>query len=99
MDSDFDPMHRAACGGGRRAIVCSVGDSCATALAKTVKGPLEAEVIHRQGPWRSFEAVEFAPEWVDGLDTRRLLEPMGSIPPTDPAARYHSQTKPQALAT
>ena len=41
-----------------------------------------AEVIH--GPWRSFEAVEFATlEWVDWFNNRRLLEPIGNIPPAE----------------
>jgi len=41
-------------------------------------------VIHRRGPWRSFEAVEFATlEWVDWFNNRRLLEPIGNIPPAE----------------
>ena len=39
--------------------VGSVGDSYDNALAETVIGLFKAEVIHRRGPWRSFEAVEF----------------------------------------
>ena len=43
----------------------SVGDSYHNALAETINGLYKAEVIHRRGPWRSFEAVEFATlEWV-----------------------------------
>ena len=46
--------------------VGSVGDSYDNALAETVIGLFKAEVIHRRGPWRSFEAVEYATlEWVD----------------------------------
>ena len=46
--------------------VGSVGDSYDNALAETINGLYKAEVIHRRGPWRSFEAVEFATlEWVD----------------------------------
>ena len=46
--------------------VGSVGDGYDNALAETINGLYKAEVIHRRGPWRSFEAVEFAPlEWVD----------------------------------
>lgn len=40
--------------------VGSVGDSCDNALAETINGLYKAEVIHRRGPWRSFEAVEDA---------------------------------------
>ena len=46
--------------------VGSVGDSYDNALAETINGLYKAEVIHRRGPWRSFEAVEYATlEWVD----------------------------------
>lgn len=46
--------------------VGSVGDSYDNALAETVIGLFKAEVIHRRGLWRSFEAIEFATlEWVD----------------------------------
>ena len=61
--------------------VGSVGDSYDNALAETINGLYKAEVIHRRGAWRSFEAVEFATlEWVDWFNTRRLLEPIGNIP-------------------
>ncbi|GAB9171889.1 hypothetical protein BDS110ZK25_82900 [Bradyrhizobium diazoefficiens] len=56
--------------------VSSVGDSYDNALAETINGLYKAEVIHRRGPWRSFEAVEFATlEWVDWFNNRRLLDP------------------------
>jgi transposase InsO family protein len=64
--------------------VGSVGDSYDNALAETIKGLYKAEVIHRRGPWRSFEAVEVeyaTLEWVDWFNHRRLLEPIGNIPP------------------
>jgi len=54
--------------------VGSVGDSYDNALAETINGLYKAEVIHRRGPWRNFEAVEFASlEWVDWFNHRRLL--------------------------
>lgn len=54
------------------------------ALAETINGLYKAEVIHRRGPWRSFEAVEFATlESVDWFNNRRLLEPIGNIPPAE----------------
>ena len=62
--------------------VGSVGDSYDNALAETINGLYKAEVIHRRGPWRSMEAVEYATlEWVDWFNNRRLLEPIGNIPP------------------
>ena len=79
--------------------VGSVGDSYDNALAETVIGLFKAEVIHRRGPWRSFEAVEFATlEWVDWFNHRRLLEPIGNVPPAEAEAHYYAQTKVQALA-
>ena len=64
--------------------VGSVGDSYDNALAETINGLYKAEVIYRRGPWRSFEAVEFATlEWVDWFNNRRLLEPIGNIPPAE----------------
>jgi putative transposase len=73
--------------------VGSVGDSYDNALAETINGLFKAEVIHRRGPWRSFEAVEYATlEWVDWFNNRRLLEPIGNIPPAEhPARRSRGQ--------
>ena len=79
--------------------VGSVCDSFDNALAETINGLYKAEVIHRRGPWRSFEAVEFATlEWVDWFNNRRLLEPIGNIPPAEAEARYYDQTEARALA-
>jgi transposase InsO family protein len=79
--------------------VGSVGDSYDNALAETVIGLFKAEVIHRRGPWRSFEAVEYATlEWVDWFNHRRLLEPIGNVPPAEAEARYYDRPEEQALA-
>ncbi len=79
--------------------VGSVGDSYDNALAETINGLYKAEMIHRRGPWRSFEAVEFATlEWVDWFNTRRLLEPIGNVPPAEAEARYYAQAAAQAWA-
>jgi transposase InsO family protein len=72
--------------------VGSVGDSYDNALAETINGLYKAEVIHRCGPWRSFEAVELATlEWVDWFNKHRLLEPIGNIPPAEAEAAYYAQ--------
>ena len=79
--------------------VGSVGDSFDNALAETINGLYKAEVIHRRGPWRSFEAVEFATlEWVDWFNHRRLLEPIGNLPPAEAEARYYAQREVPARA-
>ena len=79
--------------------VGSVGDSYDNALAETINGLYKAEVIWRRGPWRSFEAVEFATlEWVDWFNHRRLLEPIGHIPPAEAELRYYAQAEERPMA-
>lgn len=79
--------------------VGSVGDSYDNALAETINGLYKAEVIHRRGPWRSFEAVEFATlEWVDWFNHRRLLEPIGNIPPAEAEQQYYEMLDDTAMA-
>jgi len=71
--------------------VGSVGDSYDNALAETINGLYKAEVIHRRGPWRSLEAVEFATlEWIDWFNNRRLLSSIGNMPPAEAEARYYA---------
>ena len=68
-------------------------------MAETINGLYKAEVIHRRGPWRSFEAVEFATlEWVDWFNTRRLLEPIGNIPPAEAEATYYAELEATPIA-
>jgi putative transposase len=60
-------------------------------LAETINGLYKAEVIHRREPWRSFEAVEYATlEWVDWFNNKRLLQPIGSVPPSEAEKRYYA---------
>jgi putative transposase len=74
--------------------VGSVGDSYDNALAETVIGLYKTEVIRRQGPWRHVEAVEFATlAWVDWFNTRRLLEPIGHVPPSEFEDAYYRNQK------
>ena len=69
---------------GIESSVGSVGDSYDNALAETIIGLYKAELIRPNGPWRNLEEVEFATlEWVDWFNNRRLLEPIGNIPPTE----------------
>ena len=79
--------------------VGSIGDSYDNALAETINGLYKAEVIHRRGPWRSFEAVEFATlEWVGWFNRRRLLEPIGNIPPAEAEENYHAMMDNSKMA-
>jgi transposase InsO family protein len=71
--------------------VGSRGDSYDNALAESVIGLFKTEVIQRRGPWRSVDGVEFATlDWVDWFNTRRLLEPIGYVPPAEYEARYYA---------
>jgi transposase InsO family protein len=80
--------------------VGSVDDSYDNALAETISGLFKAEVIHRHGPWRRFEAVEYATlEWVDCFNNRRLLEPLGNIPPAEAEANFYTAMETEPLAT
>ncbi len=79
--------------------VGSVGVSCDNALAETINGLFKAEVIHRRGPWRNFEAVEYATlEWVDWFNNRRLLEPIGNVPPAEAERNFYAALETEAMA-
>jgi len=78
--------------------VGSVGDSYDNALAETINGLYKAEVIHRQS-WKSPEAVELATlTWVDWFNHRRLLAPIGNIPPAEAEEVYYRQLNESAIA-
>ena len=79
--------------------VGSVGDSYDNALAETINGLYKTEVIRQQGPWRNIEDVEFATlTWVDWFNNRRLLEPIGNVPPAELEAAYYEQLEGSAMA-
>jgi transposase InsO family protein len=79
--------------------VGSVGDYYDNAMAETINGLFKAEVIHRRGPWRNFEAVEYATlEWVDWFNNRRLLEPIGNIPPAEAEANFYAALEKSDMA-
>ena len=79
--------------------VGSVGDSYDNALAETINGLFKAEVIHRRGPWPSFDTVEYAAlEWVDWFNNRRLLEPIGNIPPAEAEANFYAALETEKMA-
>ena len=79
--------------------VGSRGDSYDNALAESIIGLFKTEVIQRKGPWRHLEAIEFATlEWVDWFNTRRLLEPIGYVPPAEYEAQYYEQLRRPATS-
>jgi transposase InsO family protein len=78
---------------GAQPSVGSVGDSYDNALAETIIGLYKTEVIRRRGPWPHLEAVQYATlEWVDWFNHRRLLEPIGNVPPAELEASYYHST-------
>jgi transposase InsO family protein len=84
---------------GVDASVGSVGDSYDNALAETINGLYKTEVIRQRGPWRHIDAVEYATlEWVDWFNHRRLLEPIGDIPPAELEQAYYRQLEESAMA-
>ena len=79
--------------------VGSVGDPYDNALAESVIGLYKTELIHHRGPWRDLDHLEYATlEYVDWFNHRRLLEPIGHIPPTEKEANYHQQQARGRLA-
>ena len=85
-----DRLHEA----GFNASVGSVGDSYDNALAETINGLYKAEVIHKDGPWRGLDEVERATlTWVEWFNNRRLLRPIGDIPPAEYEMLYDQQTE------
>lgn len=84
---------------GIQASVGTTGDSYDNAMAESINGLYKAEVIWRRGPWRSLDAVEYATlEWVDWFNNRRLLEPIGDVPPAEFEQAYHRSQESAALA-
>ena len=78
----------------------SKGDSYDNALAETIIGLYKTELIRRRGPWRGIDDVEYATlEWVDWFNHRRLLEPIGDIPPAEFEANYRSKEGSDDRAT
>lgn len=72
--------------------VGSVGDSYDNALAETINGLYKTELVHRQGPWRNMQDLEMATlGWVDWFNNRRLLGPIGNIPPAEAEQNFYAQ--------
>jgi putative transposase len=83
---------------GAVASVGSVGDSFDNALAETIIGLYKTELIRRRGPWKGIDQVEYATlEWVDWFNHRRLLEPIGHIPPAEFEAASRREEDPVPL--
>jgi putative transposase len=78
--------------------VGSRGDSYDNALAETIIGLYKTELIRRRGPWKGIDKVEYATlEWVDWFNHRRLLEPIGHLPPAEFEAAYWRMEAPGSI--
>ena len=79
--------------------VGSVGDSYDNAMAETVIGLYKTELINHRGPWHHLDDVEYDTlEWVDWFNHRRLLQPIGDIPPVEFEQCYYNQLEGQTKA-
>ena len=84
---------------GNEAFVGSRGDSCDNALVETINGLYKTEVTPRRGPWKNVDEVEYATlEWVGWFNHRRLLEPIGNVPPAELEAAYGRRQEESANA-
>ncbi len=84
---------------GAQPSVGSTGDSYDNALAESIIGLFKTEVIRHRGPWKHIDAVEYATlEWVDWFNHRRLLRPIGDVPPAELETAYHRQHTESATA-
>ena len=83
---------------GIRASVGSTGDSYDNAMAESIIGLYKTEVIRRRGPWRNIDAVEIATlEWVHWFNHRRLLGPIGDVPPVELEQAYYRSNELHAM--
>lgn len=81
---------------GLSASVGTKGDSYDNALAESINGLYKTEVVHKDGPWRNMEHVEFATlNWVDFFNKRRLLERLDYIPPDEFENLYFNKIEQQ----
>jgi putative transposase len=80
--------------------VGSRGDSYDTALAESFNGLYKTELIHRRGPWRNVEHVEWATlTYIDWFNNRRIHNEIGKVPPAELEESYYRQIDPAELVT
>ena len=84
---------------GIESSVGSTGDSYDNAMAESIIGLFKTESIWPKGLWRNIDEVEYAMlEWVDWYNNRRLLGPIGDIPPVEYEQAYYEQLEGHAEA-
>ena len=81
------------------ASVGRIGDFYDNAMAESINPPYKAEVIFKEGSWRSMEEVEQATlTWVDWFNKRRLLQPIGDVPPVEYELMYYQNPESSQAA-
>jgi putative transposase len=81
------------------ASVGSKGDSYDNALAESFNGLYKTELIHRQGPWRNIEHVEWATlNYVEWFNNRRIHESLDYVPPVEFEDQYYHSNVSESLA-
>jgi transposase InsO family protein len=79
--------------------VGSKGDSYDNAMAESVIGLFKTEVINHQGPWRTFESVEYATlVWIDWYNQKRLHSAIDYVPPAEFELAYYEQLSESGVA-
>lgn len=77
----------------------SQGDAYDNSMAGSIIGLFKTKIIRRRGPWKNSDAVEFfVLEWVDWFNNRRLLEPIGNIPPVECEKEHYNAMEGQAAS-
>lgn len=75
----------------------NTGSAYDNALAETINGLYNTELIYRRAPWKTKAAVELATlEWVSWFNHQRLLGSIGDIPPAEAEERYYRKLAAQA---
>ncbi len=76
----------------------SVGDSYDNAMAESGIGLYKAELIWRQGPWRTHDQLEIATlEYVDWFNYRRLHGEIGHVPPAEFEEMFNGSRQPAEI--
>jgi putative transposase len=86
---------------GQAEIVASVGskgDSYDNALAESFNGLYKTEFIHRKGPWRNVEHVEWETlRYIEWFNNRRIHEALEYVPPVEFETRYYASNESETL--
>jgi putative transposase len=64
------------------------------ALAESFNGLYKTELIHRKGPWRNVEHVEWETlKYVDWFNNRRIHSALSDLSPAEFEAKFYAETE------